>query len=100
MGVCSKAINNTRWLMIYDNYDTPKLSGGTDPAAVDIKKFLPESYQGSIIITTRSSEVRIGHLIQIRKLSDIRDSLEILSTVSRRQGLKTGEDVRDLTSII
>ena len=23
--------------MIYDNYDTPKLSGGTDPAAVDIK---------------------------------------------------------------
>ncbi|KAH6704226.1 hypothetical protein BKA61DRAFT_680479 [Leptodontidium sp. MPI-SDFR-AT-0119] len=51
--------NNTRWLMIYDNYDTPKLSGGTDPTAVDIKKFLPESYQGSIIITTRSSEVRI-----------------------------------------
>jgi len=92
--------SNTRWLMIYDNYDTPKLSGRTDPTAVDIKKFLPESYQGSIIITTRSSEVRIGHLIQIRKLSDIRDSLEILSTVSRRQGLKTGEDVRDLTSII
>jgi len=84
--------SNTRWLMIYDNYDTPKLSGRTDPTAVDIKKFLPESYQGSIIITTRSSEVRIGHLIQIRKLSDIRDSLEILSTVSRRQGLKTDPD--------
>ncbi|TAQ90762.1 hypothetical protein B7494_g955, partial [Chlorociboria aeruginascens] len=80
---------NTRWLMIYDNYDTPKLSGRTDPAAVDIRKFLPESYQGSIIITTRSSEVRIGQSIQVRKLSNIRDSLEILSTVSRRQELNT-----------
>jgi len=87
--------NNTRWLMIYDNYDTPKLSRGTDPAAIDIRKFLPESYQGSIIITTRSSEVRIGHLIQIRKLGDVRDSLEILSTVSRRQELITGKDVLD-----
>jgi AAA ATPase-like protein len=28
--------NNTRWLMIYDNYDNPKLTGNTDPAAVDI----------------------------------------------------------------
>jgi len=88
--------NNTRWLMIYDNYDNPKLPGRTDPAAVDIRKFFPESYQGSIIITTRSSQVRIGHLIQIRKLSDIRDSLEILSTISRRQGLITGKNVLDL----
>ncbi|KAL5318058.1 hypothetical protein ACEPPN_015162 [Leptodophora sp. 'Broadleaf-Isolate-01'] len=84
--------NNTRWLMIYDNYDTPKLSSRTDLAAVDIKRFLPESYQGSIIITTRSSEVKIGHIIQIRKLSDIRHSLEILSTVSRRQVLRTDPD--------
>ena len=53
--------NNTRWLMIYDNYDNPKLPGNTDPAAVDIRKLLPESYQGSVIITTRSSEVKIGH---------------------------------------
>jgi hypothetical protein len=86
--------NNTRWLIIYDNY-TPKLSGRTDPAAVDIRKFFPESYQGSIIITTQSSEVRIGHSIQIRKLVDVRDSLEILSTVSRREWLVTGKDVLD-----
>jgi hypothetical protein len=92
--------NNTRWLMIYDNYDTPKLPGKTDPAAVDIKEFLPESYQGSIIITTRSSEVRIGHLIQIRKLSDIRDSLKILSAVSRRQALITGKDLLGLVLLL
>src|SRR6202000_748511 len=39
--------DNTGWLMIYDNYDNPKLTGNTDPAAVDICKYLPESYQGS-----------------------------------------------------
>ena len=88
--------NNTRWLMIYDNYDTPKLSGRTDPAAVDIRKFLPESYQGSIIITTRSSEVTIGHPIQIRKLENVDDSLEILVNASRREGLVTGKNVLDL----
>ncbi|TVY34372.1 Vegetative incompatibility protein HET-E-1, partial [Lachnellula subtilissima] len=90
--------NNSRWLMIYDNYDTPKLSGGTDPAAVDIRKFLPESYQGSIIITTRSSEVRIGHLIQIRKLGNIVDGLEILSNASRRQGLTMDPDAVKLAT--
>jgi len=41
--------NNTRWLIIYDNYDNPKLAGNTDPMAVDIRKFLPKSYQGSVI---------------------------------------------------
>jgi AAA ATPase-like protein len=89
--------NNTRWLMIYDNYDNPKLPGNTDPTvAVDIRKFLPESYQGSVIITTRSSEVKIGHRIQIRKLEDVRDSVRILSNASRREGLMDGKDFRDL----
>ena len=88
--------NNTRWLMIYDNYDNPKLPGNTDPTAVDIRKFLPESYQGSVIITTRSSRVDIGHRIQIRKLENIHDSLEILSNTSRRKGLTNGEDRLDL----
>jgi hypothetical protein len=54
---------NTRWLMIYDNYDNPKLLGNTDPAALDIRKFLPESWQGSVIITSRSRQVGIGHPI-------------------------------------
>jgi tetratricopeptide (TPR) repeat protein len=85
--------NNTRWLMIYDNYDNPKIAGNADPAAVDIQNFFPESHQGSIIITTRSSQVRIGHFIQIRKLSDVRDSLEILSNVSRREELRSGKNV-------
>jgi ATP/maltotriose-dependent transcriptional regulator MalT len=85
--------NNTRWLMIYDNYDNPRLA---DPTAVDIRQFLPESYQGSVIITTRSSQVKIGHSIRIRKLEDVRDSVKILSNASRREGLIDGKDFLDL----
>lgn len=92
--------NNTRWLMIYDNYDTPILPSKTDPAAVNIREFFPESYQGSIIITTRSSEVRIGQSIYVQKLGDVRDSLQILSTVSRREWLGIGKDVLDSISLL
>ncbi len=88
--------DNTRWLMIYDNYDNPRFPGNTDPAAVDIKKFLPESYQGSIIITTRSTHVKNGHRIQIRKLKAVDDSLEILSNVSRRNDLTSGKNFLSL----
>ncbi|KAN0072671.1 P-loop containing nucleoside triphosphate hydrolase protein [Elaphomyces granulatus] len=84
--------NNTRWLMIYDNYDNPKLPGNPDPAAVNIRKFLPESYQGSVIITTRSPQVEIGRPIQIRKLEDVLDDVKILSNASRREGLMDDAD--------
>jgi hypothetical protein len=82
---------NTRWLMIYDNYDNPKLASNKDPAAVDITKYLPEAYQGSVLVTTRSSEVEVGHPIHVTKLVDVRDSLEILSSTSRREGLTDGK---------
>jgi GTPase SAR1 family protein len=78
---------NTQWLMIYDNYNNSKLPGNTDSTTVDIYKFLPESYQGSVIITTRSSQVRIDHSIRIRKLENVDNSLKILSSTSRREGL-------------
>lgn len=84
--------NNMRWLMIYDNYDNPRLPGHTDPAAVDIRKFLPDSYQGSVIITTRLSQVEIGHCMKITKLDNIDDSLKILSNASRRKGLINGKN--------
>jgi hypothetical protein len=90
--------NNTRWLTIYDNYDNPKLAGNTDLMAVDIRKFLPESYQGSVIITTRSSQVKIGHPIQIGKLEDVHDSVKILSNASRREGLIDGKRLSGFVS--
>jgi AAA+ ATPase superfamily predicted ATPase len=81
---------NTRWLMIYDNYDNPRLASNKDPVAVDITKFLPEAYQGSVLVTTRSSEVEIGHLIQVTKLGDVH-SVEILSNTSRRKDVMDGK---------
>lgn len=80
--------NNTRWLMIYDNYDNPKSAKNTDPTAVVIHQYLPEAYQGSVIITTRSSKVKIGHYMQITKLEHLQDSLKILSNTSNREGLE------------
>jgi hypothetical protein len=82
--------------MIYNNYNTPKVSGGTDPTAVNIRKFLPKLYQRSVIIITRSSEVRISHSIQIQKLRNVDDGLEILSTVLGQERLVISEDVLNL----
>jgi tetratricopeptide (TPR) repeat protein len=78
---------NTQWLLIFDNYDKPKLPGTNDPGAFPIKPFFPEADQGAIIITTRSSQLKIGHLIPVRKLQNIKDSLLVLSHTSGRQGL-------------
>jgi hypothetical protein len=88
--------NNTRWLIIYDNYDNPKLPGNTDPAVVDIRKYLPESYQGSVIITTRSSQVKIGHSMRVGKLKDVKESLQILSYASGRECNIDGKLYSDL----
>jgi len=87
---------NTRWLLIYDNYDNPKFPGNTDIAAVDIRPFLPECDHGSVVITTRSSQVTLGRRIQVHKLQDVWESLEILSNTSRREGVKDGMSL-DLT---
>jgi tetratricopeptide (TPR) repeat protein len=95
---------NTQWLIIYDNYDNPKLTRSSNHTVMDIEHFLPESNQGSVIIITRSSQYRNGHSIQIRKLG-IYDSLEILSMVSRREGIISGKNIlhfcgTDLTLIL
>jgi AAA ATPase domain len=82
---------NTQWLIVYDNYDNPKLLGNADRTAVDIRWFLLEAHQGSIIITTRSSQVKIGHCIRVGKLEDVQDGLEILLHASGREKLMEGE---------
>jgi hypothetical protein len=81
---------NTRWLMIYDNYDNPRTPESIDNSAVDIREFLPQSDQGSIIVTTRSSRVSQGHRVHVQKLLDVQESLEILSNTSGRKGIENG----------
>ena len=81
---------NDRWLVIYDNYDTPKLPGHDEPGTFDIRPFLPEADQGAVLITTRSSQLQLGRPVAVKKLRDIGHSLEILSQTSRRDGLRLG----------
>ncbi len=81
---------NTHWLIIYDNYDNPRISGSIDDSTVDIRQYLPGSNHGSIIITTRSSQVSVGHRIHVQKLLDVQDSLQILSNMSGRKDISTG----------
>ena len=82
---------NTRWLIVFNNYDNPKVPGNTDPGVVNIQQFLPEAHHGSVIVTTRSSKVSIGHRMKVGKLEDVRNSLQILSDGSHREGVMDGE---------
>ena len=81
---------NNRWLVIYDNYDTPKLPGHNEPGTFDIRPFLPGADHGAILITTRSSQLQLGRPVAVKKLREIEQSLEILSQTSRRDGLSLG----------
>jgi hypothetical protein len=108
---------NDRWLVIYDNYDNPLLDNhrgkslshasdieaGAGPCGdegrhltspFDLRAFLPAANHGDVIVTTRSSMIKLDQPIQsihLRKLEDINDSLEILASVSGRDGLSQGE---------
>ncbi|KAK7429728.1 hypothetical protein QQZ08_003754 [Neonectria magnoliae] len=108
---------NDRWLLICDIYDRlmltrtnatrsgqPDLSEDhtdeaakshrdhADPKAFDLHQYLPETDHGAIIVTSRLS-VKPGQSIQLGKLKDIRDSLEILASASRRDNIKQGESL-------
>jgi hypothetical protein len=105
---------NNNWLVIYDNYDEPRLDSYNDdshnarnfrseesaeegtllPAsqAYDIRRFLPRSYHGAIIVTTRSSSLTlIGRLVKVVKFENVYDGLEVLASTSHRHNLAQGE---------
>jgi hypothetical protein len=102
---------NDSWLVVYDNYDNPKLDrngngkankeldkgseaeedANTTSKSYDIRPFLPDAYHGAVLITTRSSSVKIGRRIALGKLKRIEDSLKILSYTSNRQDLHEGK---------
>ena len=82
---------NTQWLIVYDNYDSRKLRDNTVPTAADRQRLLFGVDHGSIIITTRSSQVEFGYRIKVGKLRYSRDSLDILSFTSRRGSIENSE---------
>jgi hypothetical protein len=94
-----EAVGNTNWLLIFDNYDSPALPTIKDPNAFALQPFLPEAYQGAVLITTRLSQLQIGHQIHVRKLTDMEESLAILSCTSGRQNLTLGASHTQILSL-
>ena len=82
---------NTQWILVFDNVDNPKLPGISDLQAYDIRKYFPEAHQGSILITTRSSSLRIGKVISVEKLLDHQEIIIILASTSGRENLDQGK---------
>jgi hypothetical protein len=82
--------DNTRWLMIYDNYDNPRSPNNSHPSAVDIRSYIAGANHGSIIITTRLANITQGRRLHIQKLSSVKEGLRILSNTSRREGIENG----------
>ncbi|SLM38232.1 nb-arc and tpr domain protein, partial [Lasallia pustulata] len=92
------AKENHRWMLVFDNIDNPKLPGNEDPQAYDVRLYFPEAYQGSILITTRSSRLKIGKVVSVRKLVDIRESIAILTSTSGRVNLDRDTYATDLVN--
>lgn len=82
---------NTQWILVFDNVDNPKLPGISHPQAYDIRLYFPEAHQGSILITTRSSRLKIGEVVSVEKLLDIQESIVLLASTSRKENLDQGK---------
>ena len=76
--------NNSRWLLLFDNYDNPQLAKNTDPEAYDIRRYLPHREHGNILITTRSTGLIYTKQLKLKILDDSEHSLDILTTRSGR----------------
>ena len=81
---------NTQWILIFDNVDNPNCDSNSDPQGYDIRKYFPEAHQGAILIITRSSLLKIGEVISVKKLVDIKESITILASTSGRESLDQG----------
>lgn len=81
---------NSRWLLILDNYD--------DPGQYRIERYYPSVAHGSVIITTRQPDQVNGYAIKMYSMASVEDSLNILATRSGRSDTSTGNDC-DLTAM-
>lgn len=78
-------VNNTRWLLIFDNHD--------EPAQFDINKFCPYTAHGAVIVTTRLPDcVNLSSdKIRMQPLANIQESLDLLYKRSQREKTADGK---------
>ena len=75
---------NDQWLLIFDNYDDPRLPGMDSSTGYDIRTYFPYRAQGSILITTRSRRLLFAKQLPLKKLEGIEQSLAVLAARSGR----------------
>jgi hypothetical protein len=76
-------LDNTRWLLIFDNHD--------DPDQYEITKYYPSVAHGSIIITTRRPDRVNGEKIKVPSMAKEEEGLRILATRSGRENVISGK---------
>ncbi|CAG8115642.1 unnamed protein product [Penicillium nalgiovense] len=74
------APKNTRWLLIFDNYD--------DPDQFRVDDYYPPASHGAIMVTTRRPYLVSGNVLHIKPLQTA-DSLAILQTLSKRENVQS-----------
>jgi hypothetical protein len=84
--------DNDRWLVVYDNYDDPRLPGMDNSTGYDIRHFFPHRAHGSILITTRSPRLTYAKQLRLNKIDNIDQSLSILATRSGRE-INEGQEI-------
>jgi hypothetical protein len=77
-------LDNTRWLLILDNYD--------DPDQYNLTQYYPSVAHCSIIITTRQPRRINGEKVKVESMTKVNDSLAILATRSGRQAIQSGRN--------
>ncbi|KAJ5640322.1 uncharacterized protein N7484_008184 [Penicillium longicatenatum] len=74
--------DNTRWLLLFDNYD--------DPDLFEINDYYPHTTShGAILVTTRWPDRVGGNILHVKPLQDIADSLAVLQTRSKRENVQS-----------
>jgi NB-ARC domain len=79
-------LDNTRWLLILDNYD--------DPDQYQIAEYYPSVAHGSVIITTQQPRRVNGKQVKVKSMTKAADSLAILAILATRSGrpnIQSGE---------
>jgi Cdc6-like AAA superfamily ATPase len=77
-------LENSRWLLIFDNYD--------DPDQYQIEQYYPFVAHGSVIITTRQLDRVNGYQTKVQSMTNEEDSLNILAKRSGRLDVSSGND--------
>ncbi|KAJ5732695.1 hypothetical protein N7493_004176 [Penicillium malachiteum] len=79
---------NTRWLLIFDNYD--------DPDHFRIDNYYPPASHGAILVTSRRPDDVSGSTLHIKPFQNIEHSLTILQNRSKRDNVQSDPHAKRL----